>query len=165
MSIKNEATISEQEVDLTRAGIEHRATWMALIFEELKTSGCKDAETIFRTAIKKCGLMHGLGFKADCKDPSDVNDFYKAFLSDNGKKNFEMDVTKVDKDNLKIEFHYCPLLNAWKKLGLPEEEFPLLCDMAMDGDRGIAKSMGLKLELNETIAKGNPTCNLHFHKI
>lgn len=165
MSIKNKASISEPEVDLTRAGIEHRATWMALLFEETKKA-CTDkkAEEIFRTAIKKCGHMHGTGYKACCADPSNVNNFYKAFLSDNGKKNFEMDITEVDHDNLKIEFHYCPLVNAWKKLGIPDENLPILCDMAMDGDRGIAEQMGLKLNLDETIAKGNPTCNLHFHK-
>jgi hypothetical protein len=40
----------------------------------------------------------------------------------------------------------------------------LLCDIAMDGDRGIAEVMGLKLELGETIAQGCPACKLHFHK-
>lgn len=163
--VKNQSTISEQEVNLTRAAIEHRATWMALIFEETKKSDCNcDVEKIFRNAIKKCGNIHGLGFKAACADPTSMEDFCKAFLTENGKKNFEMEITGVDKDNLKIEFHYCPLLNAWKKLGIPAEEFPLLCDMAMDGDRGIAQSMGVTLDLPETIAKGDSVCKLHFHK-
>ena len=75
-----------------------------------------------------------------------------------------MKVTECDKDNLKIQFHYCPLLNAWKKLGFDDETCAKLCDIAMDGDRGIAESMGLTLDLKETIAQGCQTCNLHFHK-
>jgi len=165
MALVNKANISEEEVNLTRGHIEHRATWMALIYEEVKkaTSPAK-AEEIFRVAIHKCGNIHGLNFKCACQDPANVCDFEKVFLNDNGKKNFEMDVKHVDHDNLQIEFHYCALLNAWKKLGLSDDECALLCDMAMDGDRGIAESMGMKLDLTETIAKGNPVCKLHFHK-
>jgi hypothetical protein len=36
--------------------------------------------------------------------------------------------------------------------------------MAMEGDRGIAEAMGLKLDLNETIAQGCQSCKLRFHK-
>ena len=81
-----------------------------------------------------------------------------------GKSTFQMDVTECTKDDLKIEFHYCPLLAAWKKQGIDDETCAKLCDMAMDGDRGIAESMGLTLDLTDTIAKGCPVCKLHFHK-
>jgi hypothetical protein len=165
MTLGNKARINEEEVNLTRNQLEHRATWMALIYAEVKkaTSPAK-AEEIFRKAIHKCGNIHGLNFKRACKDPENICDFEKVFLNDNGKKNFEMEVKRLDHDNLKIEFHYCALLNAWKKLGLSDKECALLCDMAMDGDRGIAESMGIKLDLPETIAKGNSVCKLHFHK-
>lgn len=71
---------------------------------------------------------------------------------------------KADHDNVTVNFHYCALLNAWKKLGFDDERCALLCDMAMDGDRGIAESMGLTLDLQETIARGCAICKLHFHK-
>ena len=40
---------------------------------------------------------------------------------------------------LSVEFHYCPLVAAWKKLGASDEECAVLCDIAMDGDRESAK--------------------------
>jgi hypothetical protein len=75
-----------------------------------------------------------------------------------------MDVKDLNRDNLIVEFNYCPLINAWKKLGIDDETCELLCDMAMDGDRGIAEAMGYKFDLTDTIAKGCSTCKLHFHK-
>ncbi len=161
--ITNAPSINEDKINLARACIEHRATWMALTFEEMEKNGC-DAEKITRAAIKKCGNIHGLGFKEKCENPESARDFATAFLPVDGKKNFEIDIKEVDDDNLKLEFHYCALVNAWKKLGISDEKIALLCDMAMDGDRGIAESMGMTLDLTDTIAKGCSTCKLHFHK-
>ena len=53
-----------------------------------------------------------------------------------------MDNFVVDKDNLKVDFHYCALVSAWKKLGVDDAKIAKFCDIAMDGDRGIAESMG-----------------------
>lgn len=159
----NPSIINEESVNLVRAAIEHRATWMALMYLEAEKNGC-DAEKIARAAIKKCGNIHGLAIKEKCENPDDVIQFKEAFLLPEGCKNFEIDILKYDSDNVKVEFHYCALVNAWKKLGLDDEKIALLCDIAMDGDRGIAEAMGLKLTLTDTIAKGCPTCKLHFHK-
>ena len=75
-----------------------------------------------------------------------------------------MDVVKNDAENLEIEFHYCPLLAAWQKLGFDDETCAKLCDIAMDGDRNIAKAMGYDFELGKTIAKGDPICEVNFRK-
>lgn len=160
--IQNVPHVDEEKVNINRSAIEHRATWMALIFDEA-TKADYDAEVITRKAIKRCGVIHGTGFKAACADPDDVSNFAEVFLTDIGKKTFEMEITGVDKNSLSIEFHYCPLVAAWEKLGLDDETCALLCDIAMDGDRGIAEAMGLKLDLTDTIAKGCPTCKLNFH--
>ena len=62
--IKNEAKITNDvEVNINRAAIEHRATWMGLIFDELRKDGI-DPEPAFRRAIRRCGNFHGKGFKA-----------------------------------------------------------------------------------------------------
>lgn len=55
-------------------------------------------------------------------------------------------------DSLVAEFRQCPLVQAWEKLGYKGKELELLCDMAMDGDRGIADQMGLTLDITKTIA-------------
>lgn len=161
--IVNKPSIKEDKIDLARMCIEHRATWMALTFDEMEKAGM-DAEKITRAAVKRCGNIHGMGIKARCSDPNDVTVFNEVFLFEDGKKNFEIDVTEVDKKHLNAEFHYCALVSAWQKLGLPRKKIELFCDIAMDGDRAIAEAMGLKFELGDTIAKGCATCKLQFKK-
>jgi hypothetical protein len=161
--IKNAVNPTDAIGEVNRAQIEHRATWMGLIYDEMKTAGI-DAEPIIRRAIKRCGRIHGENIKGKCADPNNCADFKGNFLSDLVVKTFDMRPIKADKDNLNVDFHYCALVSAWQKLGFDDQTCALLCDMAMDGDRGIAEVMGLTLSLEETIAKGCPDCKLHFHK-
>ena len=80
--IKNVATLTKDEqANINRAAIEHRATWMGLIYDEFRKAGI-DPEPIFRKAIRKCGNIHGENFKAACSDPEDCRDFAKVFLND-----------------------------------------------------------------------------------
>ena len=164
--IQNTANPVEEIVNVNRSQIEHRATWMGLIYDEMVKAGI-DAEPIIRRAIKRCGLMHGENFKKQCADPSNCVDFKDAFLGDEtkvGPQSFHMSDIAADQGNVTVNFHYCALVSAWKKLGFSDDACALLCDMAMDGDRGIAEAMGLTLTLTDTIAKGCATCKLHFHK-
>lgn len=163
MAIQNISIVYDEKVDIKRAAIEHRATWMGLTFEEMEKAGV-DGESLTRMAIAKTGVNDGTRLKAACEDPSDLRQFEAAFLDNVTKSTFQMDVRECTKDDVKIEFHYCPLLAAWKKLGLDDETCAKLCDIAMDGDRNIAKGMGIHLTLTDTIAKGDCVCKLHFHK-
>ena len=60
------------------------------------------------------------------------------------------------------KFHYCPLVAAWQAQGAKDEQIEKLCDIAMQGDRGIASSFGCELQLGETIAKGHIKCEIRF---
>ncbi|MCT4563193.1 MAG: L-2-amino-thiazoline-4-carboxylic acid hydrolase [Maledivibacter sp.] len=160
--IKNEAKLIDNEkINKIRAAIEHRATWMGLMFLEMEAAGC-DAEKITRAAIKKTGLIHGARMKENCKNPEDIRAFKEVFICEDTMRNFEMDVQTLEEKELYIEFHYCALVEAWLKLGIDQEKISLLCDIAMDGDRGIAEAMGYEFELGDTIAEGCKTCNIRF---
>lgn len=162
--ITNTANITEEEkVNINRGAIEHRATWMGLIYKEALEAGA-DAEAICRRAIRTCGNIHGDGFHAMCENPDSCKDFAEVFLHELGRKTFEMEVQEPTDDAVHIDFHYCALVNAWQKLGFDNETCEKLCDIAMDGDRGIAESMGMTLDLTDTIAKGCAACKLCFHK-
>jgi hypothetical protein len=161
--IKNVAGPVDEVGEVNRAQIKHQATWMGLIYDEMVKAGI-DAEPIIRRAIKRCGRIHGENFKKRCTDPGNCEDFKKVFLTDLGVKTFDMRPINVDKNSLNVDFHYCALVNAWQKLGFDDKTCKLLCDMAMDGDRGIAEIMGLQFDLGKTIAQGCPDCKLHFHK-
>jgi hypothetical protein len=163
-TIENKAKLVENDhINALRAAIQHRATWMGLMFLEMEKAGC-DAEKITRTAVKKTGLMHGEMFKAKSSDPEDVSAFKEVFLTEDGVNLFEMDIKTYDKKHVDIDFNYCALVEAWQKLGIDEEKIALLCDIAMDGDRGIAEAMGYEFELGDTIAKKCKTCQVKFYK-
>lgn len=159
--IENKANDVSRPAQVNRSQIEHRATWMALIYDEMLKAGVADAEAIVRRAIRRCGNFHGEGFRASCKDAADLREFKAVFLNDVGMETFSMEPAAT-RDDLSIDFHYCPLCSAWAKLKLDDERIALLCDMAMDGDRGIAEAMGLNLELTDKIADGCKACHLRF---
>jgi hypothetical protein len=152
----------DEVAEANRAQMEHRATWMGLIYDEMVKAGI-DGEAIIRRAIKRCGNIHGEGIKSRCQGET-CADFRKAFLSDVSIRTFDMRPVNAEKDSLSVDFHYCPLVSAWQKLGFDDKTCGLLCDMAMEGDRGIAEVMGLEFNLVQTIAQGCPDCKLHFKK-
>lgn len=161
--IVNKASlVNDEKNNLLRGAIEHRATWMALMYLEAKRLGY-DAEKITRTAVRKTGNNTGKKLKEGLENPSDISCFTKAFLTPEVLNAFEMEIKGVDKDEMKVEFSYCPLVNAWRKLDIEDETIDLLCDMAMDGDRGIAEAVGINFKLSDTIAKGCNKCKLHFY--
>jgi len=167
MPNNNTQSSIDEMAAVNRKQIEHRAMWMALIYDEMVKAGI-DGEAVIRRAIKRCGRIHGEELKGRCNDPNNIEDFKKAFLNDVGMKTFEMRVVDGDVSDkaasLNIDFHFCALVNAWKKLGFDDKTCALLCDMAMDGDRSIAEVMGLQFELGRTIAQGCPDCQLRFRK-
>lgn len=148
-------------IDLNRAQIEHRASWLALIFDEAKKENI-NIEVITRRAMRRMGRIHGLLYKSASESFVSFADFKKSFLNGLAVKTFEMDQIEANDHELIVEFHYCPLLSAWSKLGFSDERCAELCDIAMDGDRGIADSMGYKLVLTDTIALGCETCKIRF---
>ncbi|SMP56204.1 L-2-amino-thiazoline-4-carboxylic acid hydrolase [Anoxynatronum buryatiense] len=163
-TINNQKKKQEDDVTaLLRGAIEHRATWMGLTYLAAKEAGC-DAEKITRAAIRKTGNIHGANIKKAMENGESLVDFRHAFLTTHVINIFEMDIKELETENFKIEFNYCPLVSAWQKLGMDNETIDLLCDMAMDGDRGIAEVIGATFELGDTIAKGCATCKLHFSK-
>jgi len=54
---------------------------------------------------------------------------------------------------------------AWQEQGCSDEKISKLCDIAMEGDRGIAKSFGCELQLGETIANGGTRCEIRFKRV
>lgn len=154
----------EQIVNEVRDAIEHRATWMYLLMKEAQERGL-DWDDFARKAISACGSLHGGRFAENMDDTTDLAEFSRVFAVGTGRKVFEMEVLKEDEDGYYLDFHYCPLVSAWQKLGVTGEELEQLCDIAMDGDRGIAGRFDdFEFTLGETIAQGHPVCQIRFDK-
>ena len=164
MSNNDSGQISVDKLaEINRTQIEHRAAWMALIYDEMVKAGV-DAEAIIRRAIKRCGKIHGERINERCEDSENLESFKTAFLTDLVTKTFDVNPVNSGKDSLDISFNYCALVEAWKKLGIDDKTCALLCDIAMEGDRSIAEVMGYKFELGKTIAQGCSKCNLVFSR-
>jgi hypothetical protein len=171
MSIKNEAKKNGFLVRKYRSFIEHRALWMYLLCDEARKKGLKP-ETFAPDAIRRCGIYHGIraltgqeNAAAQTRQKVDSCKLLKKKLfSPTGQAIFEMKILQFTDDNFDVDFHYCPLVSAWKKQGCSDEECDKLCDWAMEGDRGIAESFGCELELPKTIARGDGICQIRFKR-
>jgi hypothetical protein len=156
--IINNPSIKDEKAELVRNAIEHRATWFYMLLDEVRKRGL-DIEDVGRSAIYRCGCFHGLQKHADCEDPKDLREFSKVFANDTYHKVFEMEVKENTDSKLYIDFHYCPLVAAWIKAGASEEDIPTLCDIAMDGDRGIiSKFEGYSLYFSGSLFKIKTSC-------
>ena len=154
---------AEELRDRVRGAVEHRAMWMGLIYLEGKKVGY-DAEGIIRAAITRMGEIQGGMVKEQLENPDDVRQFRAGFMNPVTSSVFAIDIKNEEQNDLKVEFNYCALVEGWKKLGVDQETMELLCDIAMDGDRAIARTMGYGFELGDTIAQKCPVCKIRFSK-
>ena len=143
-----------------REQLEHRAMWLALLSKEAAEKGL-DAETFGRDACFQCGCLQGEKLS---KGSDSFKDLKKRLFGLGARWVFEMEMKSCSDDHLSIDFHYCPLVAAWQKMGLSDEEIARLCDTAMCGDRGIASKFGGVMQLGKVISKGDPVCEVRFHK-
>lgn len=164
--ITNNITIQDDKVvDILRGAIGHRATWTGLTYvKACKAGKAAEGEDIIREAVLETGERQGASIRSKCENPESVACFAGTFLTENVQKAFEIEYKTKTEDRIDLEFHHCPLLKAWQDLGLDDATCEKLCDMAMDGDRGIAKAMGFDFHLGNTLARGGHTCEVSFFK-
>lgn len=162
----NPHILNNEKSNIQRGAIGHRATWMALTYLAAKNEGKEEeGEKFAREAISKTGFRDGEALRKLCgTEEIDCSHFGDVFLTPVLRDTFEVDFKNKTEDRLDVEFNHCPLLKAWQDLGLDDETCAKLCDIAMDGDRNIAKGMGLDFHLGDTIAQGHPTCKISFFK-
>lgn len=158
--IINEPKIKNPIIMAVRDQLGHRATWLALLADSAEEKGLKMAD-FAPEAIRKCGHIQGKGF---AEGTTSYKKLKKNLFGKAAQWVFEMDVKECTDDTLFIDFHYCPLVKAWQKLGYSDERIAELCDTAMCGDAGIADCFDGKLELPQCIAKGDPICELKYVK-
>jgi len=164
--IDNKTSIKgDQVVDLHRGAIGHRATWTGLTYTKAREAGKEEeAEKFIREAVAETAKVQAAAIKSQCQDPESVACFAENFLNSNVAKTFEIEFKTKTEDRVDLAFHHCPLLKAWQDLGFDDATCEKLCDMAMDGDRGIAAAMGYEFHLGDTIANGFKTCQMSYFK-
>jgi hypothetical protein len=154
---------TDEETRTLRNAFGHRATWLYFLLDEARKNNA-DYEKIGRDAVFRCGVATAEDKIMKNADIDDMASFYVPFMPDTTRKVFEADPVEKEADHLAIEFHYCPLIDAWKKCGCTDDEIALLCDIAMEGDRGIAKACDYDLKIASKIAEGDSICRLEFKR-
>jgi hypothetical protein len=158
--IKNLPKNKNKLIKAVRGTLEHRATWLFLLLDEAEKCGIK-TEKFSKEAIMRCGCYQGNKLTEEAGTRS-LKGLRKKLFNLPARMVFEMKILASTDDSLDIDFHYCPLVAAWQAQGCTDKQIAKLCDITMEGDRGIAKSFGCKLELGETIAKGSDRCEIRF---
>lgn len=143
--------------------MEHRALWLYFLLDEAGKRGI-NMEDFAQSAIMRCGCFHGDQLKAKSGTKS-LKGLKNTLFTLPARLVFEMKILECTDDRLDIDFHYCPLVAAWQAQGAADEQIARLCDIAMEGDRGIAKSFDCELQLGETIAKGYSRCEIRFKRL
>lgn len=160
--IKNEnglkGPFTRYAIGRIREQLEHRAMWLAVLTDEAEKKGLSIDEYAGE-AIRRCGVIQGKQFSGGSKD---FRTLKKNLFGTFARKVFEMKIVESTEDKLSIDFHYCPLVKAWQKMGYDDERIKKLCDTAMCGDRGIISQFGGELNLEQTIAEGSDVCKIRF---
>lgn len=164
MNQENKPTIINDCVNATREISERRAATIALFIDEARKLGLD--ESFARRAIYRYGERFGKEFYKRLDNPTDLEEFAKYFGKDHNREIYEMEWVESTEKKLHINFHYCPYVAMWEKMGINGQELALLCDIAMEGDRAIGDAFpAFKFTLGKTIAQGHPVCELIFEKI
>lgn len=160
--IKNEPKYHFSVLQSIRGTLEHRAQWLYLLCDEAYRNHLDSIDFAY-DATKRCGCFQGKEFVKKGNTTS-LKGLKKTLFTKPAQLVFEMKIKEYDDDHLNIDFHYCPLVKAWQDMGCDDDQISLLCDVAMNGDRGIAEAYGCNLELGKTIANGDPICEIRFKR-
>lgn len=146
----------DEMIAKVRAAIKDRATWFALLYRSFRESyPPPEVERLARKAIFEFGRMKARS------DPAEFS--ARAWVDKHVSKGsallFDSDV-EINEGSAVQRMKFCALVEAWREMGCTPEEIGLFCDIAMEGDRGRADAHGVRMELEERIARGNPYCQL-----
>jgi len=151
---------NEVVVAKVREAIKDRALYLALLYRSFSRALPPDqVEKLAKEAIYEYGRLKGQ------KDGGQITpeEWVDHHISKGSGAVFASRIVKA-RDHCEQQMTCCPLLEAWKELGCSQEEIDLLCDIAMEVDRGRADHHGILLEIPERMGRGDSLCRLVLRK-
>jgi hypothetical protein len=143
-------------VEKVRLAIQDRALYLALLYRSFSEAlPAEQAEQLARQAIFAYGQARGKRDAAGMTPEKWVD----SHVSKGSAAVFESRIVK-EADHCEQQMTYCPLVQAWRELGCTPAEIDLLCDIAMEVDRGRAAYHGIPLDITHRIAAGDDHCCL-----
>ncbi len=150
----------------TRDAFKNRGILYRLFFEEMsKEMGEEKAANIMKKAIYRWGSAKSERYRAlvEKMDFKGIADEFIRTSVCNGEV-FKPSVRKVDNKSTVIDMEGCPLVEAWREMGLSGEEVTKMCEIANATDYGKYEGMGFKLTIESTLAKGEEKCRLKIEE-
>jgi len=122
------------------------------------------AEALLTRAIQRRGRAMGKSFAKFA--PADLKGLKQAFLASvpGGTGIFQPEVKKDEAATLEIQLHGCPLKDAWREAGLPEQKVETLCRIAGAVDKGLFEGAGFKFANRTWAAGAEGCCFLHVER-
>ena len=134
----------------------------ALIYMEMydvltEELGPERAEGLMTRAIYRRGRSAGKAFSRYA--PQDLAGLKSGFLAavPGGDAIFQPEVLRDEPAALDIQLGGCPLKDAWREAGLPEEKVATLCRIAGAVDKGLFEGAGFAFQ-NRTWTPGAQGC-------
>jgi hypothetical protein len=148
------------------AANENRAILYWYIYDELRQDLGEDKATeLMQRAIRRRGEEIGEKFAqyAESGDFKGLRDAFIGGIPDESRM-FDPKVVRCDEEGLDIEFYYCPLKNAWQKMGLSDEECAKACEIAGIIDYGTFEGAGFDFEMTALPEGSKDCCKLKIRK-
>jgi len=167
----NEHTIDELKAELgksraeTRSAFETRAFMYAYIYEELASElGKERAVELMKRAIYRRGVEVGRKYRP-AVESADLIEVGSIFCDGSPCEGglFEPGIEQSSKGHIVLRMTACPLVSAWRGMGLAPDEVDTLCEIAAAVDEGTFAGAGLDLEfLSRLGVVGEQKCLLEL---
>ena len=159
MPTENEQRLIEQ----LRNALKSRAMVYLAMYEEIAAEfGADKAREICKRAIYKRGQSIAHLFAPHA--PADLAGLKETFLDfiPQGEHLFAPEVVQCTEQELEIQFHRCPLKEAWQEAGVDGAALENLCDIGGVVDYGTFEKAGFAIT-SETWKRGREgCCRLHI---
>ncbi|MAG98873.1 MAG: L-2-amino-thiazoline-4-carboxylic acid hydrolase [Alphaproteobacteria bacterium] len=146
-------------VPKVRAAVKDRAAWLLYLYRAFSdVLPPEEVEKRLRQGVREFGHLKGrrdgAGFTS--------RQWIDGHENKGSKLVFDSKLVRGNGTN-EQQMGFCPLVELWRDEGCTPEETLLLCDIAMEGDRGRAEAHGMDMELEQTLAAGDACCRLIIH--
>jgi len=164
MSNSDESALQRSRRE-TRAAFENRALMYYYIFGELAEElGEERAKEVMKRAIRRRGTEVGEKYRpaAEAGDLDEVGRLFCETSPCEGRL-FEPGVEHRGDDVILLRMTACPLVDAWRSLGLADDVVDLLCEIAAAVDEGTFEGAGLDLTFKDRLGQpGSEHCILEL---
>jgi hypothetical protein len=155
----------EQSRAETRAAFENRALMYYYLYDEFAAEvGPEKAAEIMKRAIRRRGEVVGRKY-APAAAAGDLTEVGRIFCEGSPCQGelFHPGVEEAGETSTTLYMTSCPLMDAWKGLGLSPEEMDLMCAISNAVDFGTFEGAGLRLEFKERLGEpGGQRCVLEL---